>query len=87
MGVENVVAQRSLWLDGRGRPGERLWMMTDALAQWCLAETEADENPLGRPGAAAFIARKRKPVRAWTEGRTKGGPVANDDVTFLAILL
>ena len=34
MPMEKIAAGQSLWLDGRGQSGDRLWMMTDALAQW-----------------------------------------------------
>ena len=45
MSLEQIHKKRSSWTDGQGRPGDRLWAMTDALAQWCLAEVEADGNP------------------------------------------
>ena len=39
MPVEAVRARQTLWLDGCGQPGDRLWMMTDALSQFCLARS------------------------------------------------
>ena len=47
MAAGEIAASQSLWADGCGRAGDRLWMMTDALAQCCLAEVEAGRNPLG----------------------------------------
>jgi hypothetical protein len=45
MTMEQVRMRRRVWSNGRGRADDRLWMMTDALAQWCLAEAEAGGNP------------------------------------------
>ena len=45
MPVEAVLARQTLWLDGCGQPGDRLWMMTDALSQFCLGAIEAGGNP------------------------------------------
>ena len=45
MSLEQIHKKRSVWPDGQGRPGDRLWAITDALAQWCLAESEAGGNP------------------------------------------
>ena len=45
MPVEAVRARQTLWIDGCGHPGDRLWMMTDALAQFCLGAIEAGGNP------------------------------------------
>ena len=43
--AEEVLNRCLVWPDGRGQPGDRLWLMTDALAQWCLAAHEAGGNP------------------------------------------
>jgi hypothetical protein len=45
MPLEQIHRKRSLWTAGQGRPGDRLWAMTDALAQCCLLEAEAGRNP------------------------------------------
>ena len=45
MPADDVRQRQRLWTDGRGQPGDRLWVMTDALAKWCLAEHEAGGNP------------------------------------------
>jgi hypothetical protein len=43
--AEEVLDRCHVWPDGSGQSGDRLWLMTDALAQWCLAEHEAGGNP------------------------------------------
>jgi hypothetical protein len=68
---------------GELRRGDRLWLMTDALAQWFLAEAEAGRRPwlalhklLHRPDGA-FSAR----VARWRDRKA----LRNDDTTLLAI--
>ncbi|NUQ64357.1 MAG: hypothetical protein HUU20_17970 [Pirellulales bacterium] len=45
MSFDEIQQRRQLWTDGQGSPGDRLWVMTDALAEWCLATSEARGNP------------------------------------------
>jgi hypothetical protein len=45
MAAREIHKRQRFWADGRGQPGDRLWTMTDALAQCCLAEHEAGGNP------------------------------------------
>ena len=45
MPAEEVRQRQLLWADGLGQPGDRLWAMTDALAQCCLAAKENGGNP------------------------------------------
>jgi hypothetical protein len=82
--VEVLRARQCLWTDARGQAGDRLWMTTDALAQWCLAECESGGNPwqmleslLEGTGGGDFA--------AWIEGLRDAGRLRNDDVTLLAI--
>jgi hypothetical protein len=67
------------------QPGDRLWLMTDALAQWFLVRCEADRRPwedlvvlLAEPEPEAAFA-------AWVEDRRHDGEMRNDDVTVLAV--
>ena len=86
MTPERVLEMESLWIEGRGKPGDRLWAMTDALASWYLAEHEAGGNPwshleslLSSPDGQQFA--------EWIEGLRDAGRLRNDDVTLLAIRL
>ncbi len=42
---QQIRKKQRLWGDGTGQPGDRLWVMTDALARCCLVEHEAGRNP------------------------------------------
>ena len=76
---------------GDCRPGDRFWLMTDALAQWFLAQVETGGKPwlsldpllhtAGDEDAAqqAFV--------SWIEGRRASRQLRNDDVTLLAVSL
>ena len=87
MSVKNVAARQSLWLDGQGRPGDRLWMMTDALAHWCLAENEAGKNPWNDLESLLTLPESQDPFVSLVEGLRDRGKLRNDDVTLLAIEL
>jgi len=82
---DDVVARQRLWTDGRGRPGDRLWLMTDALAQWCLAQIEAGDNAW--EDLERLLTADGEAFREWTERLRDAGGLRNDDVTLLAIPL
>jgi hypothetical protein len=96
---EDVRTRCRFWLDGRSQPGDRLWLMTDALAQWCLAEGEAGGNPWAELESLLSSARLPSPVSGrgaggeggpfaeWIEGLRDRRRLRNDDATLLAILL
>ena len=87
MSVEDIRARQSLWPDGRGQSGDRLWMMTDALAQWCLTEIEAG-GILGTTGISSDAAGEATDqFVSLIEGLRDTGKLRNDDVTLLAIEL
>jgi hypothetical protein len=68
---------------GDCRAGDRLWLMTDALSQWFLAEVEAGRRPwqavdrLLSAGPASFA--------AWIDDLRGLRRLRNDDVTLLAV--
>jgi hypothetical protein len=78
-------------LQGDWRPRDRLWLMTDALAQWFLTEAEAG----GRPWlaldplvhAAADEGAARQAFATWVEERRTARQLRNDDVTLMAVSL
>jgi hypothetical protein len=87
MSVEDVLARQSLWTDGRGQSADRLWMMTDALAQWCLTEHEAGGNPWTslEPLLSQSVPESEERFVSLIESLRDGGGLRNDDVTLLAI--
>ncbi len=97
--AEESVRQRChFWLDSRAQPGDRLWAMTDALAQWCLAEGEAGGNPWAElesfladipphPSAEGPGMDAADRFAHGIEGLRSARRLRNDDVTLLAIHL
>jgi hypothetical protein len=87
MSVEDIRTRQSLWTDGRGQSGDRLWIMTDALAQWCLTEIEAGRNPWNDLVSLLTLPEMEDQFVSLIEGLRDAGKLRNDDVTLLAIEL
>ncbi len=87
MPVEEVRQRQLLWADGLGRPGDRLWAMTDALAQCCLAAKENGGNPWSELEMLLAQPDAEQKVLAWIEGLRDTRQLNNDDVTLLMIEL
>ncbi len=97
-----VILQRCLvWRDGHCQPGDRLWLMTDALAEWCLSEAEAGGNPWAElesllncevvssaADRCAVSGREDEggPFVSWINELRSTRRLRNDDVTLLALL-
>lgn len=68
---------------GKFQPGDAFYLMTDALARWCLHEHEEGRNrwlilrDLGRPDGQAFD--------LYIDGLRKARELRNDDVTLIRI--
>lgn len=76
---------RDFWAAGELRPGDRLLCMSDALAQWFLAQAEAGRLPWR---AVAQVEAEPDPTaafEAWVEQLRAGKVLRNDDVTLLTI--
>jgi hypothetical protein len=82
---DKVPLERGAVLGGEARPGDRLWLMTDALARWFLQEREAGGRPwvelegLADAPEGAFA--------AWVEGQREVRKLRNDDTTLVGVLL
>lgn len=87
MALEDIDKRVQIWADGHGQPRDRLWMMTDALAQWCLAEHEKGGNPWREMGSLVIPSEGDNGFASWIERLRDGGRLRNDDVTLLAIEL
>jgi hypothetical protein len=74
-------------IQGSGLPGDRLWMMTDALAQWCLRELEGGRDPWEEVGLLLSHPEPRQRFAVWIEELRTSRQLRNDDVTLLAIEL
>ena len=87
MSAEALLGRRRQWSDGTGRAGDRLWMMTDALAQWCLGENEAGPGPWSALVSLLTAPRPAERFASWIEELRDSGRLKNDNVTLLAISL
>ena len=67
--------------DGAIEDGDRFLLMTDALAAWFLAETEAGRSPW------ATLPVEQLPFEAWLQECRNNGTMRNDDVTLIAVSL
>jgi hypothetical protein len=66
---------------GHWRPGDRLLLMTDALACWFLSEVENGN----RPWQPLELLADEEAFAGWLAGLRRRGAVRNDDVTALQI--
>ena len=86
LGVRTVVDRwPPLSRRGRWQAGDRFLLMTDALAQWFLRETEAGRKPW--EAMAHFITRPETDAvfAAWVEGLRDRDGLRNDDVTIMVV--
>jgi hypothetical protein len=72
---------------GQARPGDRVWMMTDALACWFLAEHEAGRRPWDQFDPLLISAEPDAQFARWIEELRHARRLKNDDVTLLALEL
>jgi hypothetical protein len=72
---------------GKGQPGDRFWLMTDALAAWFLRGTEAGERPWERLQKLERRSDVKKAFREWIAGLRGQRWIRDDDVTLVAVLL
>jgi hypothetical protein len=85
--LEQIGKNVAVHIQGSGLPGDRLWMMTDALAQWCLKECENGGDPWAEIDAVLAPPEPRHQFAAWIDEIRASRELHNDDVTLLAITL
>jgi hypothetical protein len=73
------------YASGPVRTGDRLLLMTDALAQWFLHAHERGGRPWEAVTPLLSAARPEDAFAAWVEGLRADGAMRDDDVTLLAI--
>jgi hypothetical protein len=69
---------------GKYRAGDRFLLMTDALAQWFLAQDEQGTCPAEEVAGLLAAAEPEAAFAAWVAGR-RGQGLRNDDVTLLIV--
>lgn len=82
-----MVQRRAVRAEGDWQVGDWLLLMTDALAQWFLAEGEADRRPWEAVRQLLTGSAGPADMSAWVEPLRQQGALRNDDVTFLALSL
>lgn len=87
MGLDDLRQRQRLWSDGQGRAGDRLWLMTDALAECCLAAEERGGDPWSKLELLLAMPEREEVFAAWIDKLRETGRLRNDDVTLLAIRL
>jgi hypothetical protein len=70
---------------GDCQAGDRLWLMTDALAQWFLNQAESGAKPWQALTHASNDTSSQQSFAAWIEELRSAGQLRNDDVTLLAV--
>jgi hypothetical protein len=67
------------------RAGDRLFLMTDALAQWFLLRCESKRRPWEELGRVLADQDPERAFTAWVEEQRDTDQLRNDDVTLLAL--
>ncbi len=83
--ADEIRDERAENAHGSGLPGDRLWMMTDALAQWCLAEHEAGKNPWREMERFLAPPPNQESFALWIEELRNANHLRNDDVALVAV--
>lgn len=68
---------------GSFRPGDRLYLVSDALGQWWMHEIERGAMPWNQADGA--LARRRRGFGSWINALRRAGQMRNDDVTLLRV--
>jgi len=84
--IDEIVAKRAQTSRGIGQPGDRLWLMSDALAKWCLSEDEASRSPWDELIKLMADATEETFASWVADLRTNRG-LYNDDVTLMVVEL
>ncbi len=85
--VDEVEKERVECLEGTGQAGDRLWLMTDALAQWFLQEEESGRKPVKELESLTGSGVAKDRFADWINALREAKRLRNDDVTLLAIRL
>ncbi|HKI30443.1 MAG TPA: protein phosphatase 2C domain-containing protein [Gemmataceae bacterium] len=85
VGSHDVPPPEPLRCAGSFRRGDRLLLMTDALAQWFLGDWERGGRPWDAIARLLSTARPEEAFAAWIEDLRAAAELRDDDVTLLSI--
>ena len=83
--LESIGAEMVQETEGIGESGDQLLLATDALAQWCLGQHEAGENPWQQIASLVSSPTSEMDFPLWIDERRDTGRLQNDDVALLAV--
>jgi hypothetical protein len=84
---QELQRDRSRTCDGEAWPEDRIWMMTDALAEWFLLRWEVDEKPWEELEEFLHPMVDDASFANWVARLRHSGQLRNDDVTLAAVWL
>ena len=82
-----TLRERAVQASGTAITNDRLWLMSDAMAQWFLLEHEAGNRPWEPLEQLLTLKESESVFASWIEGLRDAKRIRNDDVTLLAISL
>lgn len=82
---DEVAAQRSQSMIGHAADGDRLWLLSDALAKWCLTAQEASQPPWRELAEQTSSTRTPDEFATWIATLRSERNLENDDVTALVV--
>jgi hypothetical protein len=85
--LDRKFSKQAAQYKGGWQPGDRLWLMTDALALWFLQEAEAGHKPWKELEALLLRNDPQRSFPGWVEDMRDSQRIRNDDVTLLALCL
>jgi hypothetical protein len=80
-----MMVPRELRCGGDYRAGDRLWLMTDALAHWFLVLLEAGQQPWELLEPLLDLADAKARFTSWIAALRGAHQIRNDDVTLLGV--
>lgn len=87
MSLEQVGQTPRQQATGVARAGDCLWMMTDALARWCLRQQEDGSEPWSEIETVVRAFDGEKRFTDWIADLRRHRRLHNDDVTLMLIVL
>jgi hypothetical protein len=79
------VEKRTRRVEADWQPGDRLWLMTDALAKWFLEQVEVGGRPWEELDRLLLAPAPQSAFADWVTALRDAGRLRNDDVTLMLL--